>query len=563
MSTQRLTARKGHFGRELPGSPPRTEAQAAGAPVAPDWRVLPRTTASPMSEGRLRAMLDASPDSVLVVGRDGSVAEINRAGLEMFQAGSMEELAGAPLADFVCAEHREAFGLCVEALWRGEKSYSEFESTGRHGRRLWLEMHAAPLRDAEGKVVAYLGILRDITARRELNKQFIQAQKMEVVGHLVGGVTHDFNNMLGIILGYTEMLMDGMVPGSPQHEEAEAVFHTAERAAALTNQLLIFSRKQTPRPQVVDLSELIVKIDPMLRRLIRENIKLVTLPEPELGRIEADPSQIEQVLMNLTVNARDAMPNGGMITIETANTTVEDSPDPAHPGVEPGKYAVLSVADTGAGMSDEVKSKIFQAFFTTKPEGQGTGLGLATCHNIVRHWHGCLTVRSALGAGSVFKVYLPCLPPSAKVEKSGLPTVSSPRGVETILLVEDEPGLLQLTAIVLRRHGYTVLKAANGREALSIVHDRPDGEIDLVVTDMVMPEMGGRMMADWLFAIRPEIKVLFTSGYTDFGNGGAARAEMDFIPKPYTPSALLRQVREVIDRAPAGTAAQPPCAIEA
>jgi CheY-like chemotaxis protein len=244
-----------------------------------------------------------------------------------------------------------------------------------------------------------------------------------------------------------------------------------------------------------------------------------------------------------------------MITVETGNASVEPG-DPAHPDVPPGRYAVLSVTDTGAGMSDEVKAKIFEAFFTTKPAGQGTGLGLATCRSIVRHWHGFLEVESRLGAGTTFRVYLPCLPASARVAKQSQAPGLPPRGAETVLLVEDEPGLRELTAIVLARQGYTVLKAANGREALGIVQDGP--QIDLVLTDMVMPEMGGRMMADWIQAMRPGLKVLFTSGYTECSMGGAVDPAMEFIAKPYTPSALLRKAREVIDRPPVEKPAQPP-----
>ncbi len=499
------------------------------------------------SETRLRAILGASPDCVLVAGRDGRLSEINPAGLEIFEAASIYDLAGTPLVEFVSADYRDAFASCVAALWRGEKGCAEFESVGLAGKRRWIEMHAAPLRDTAGEVVSYLGILRDNTARRELNKQFIQAQKMEIVGHLASGVAHDFNNMLGIILGYAEMMMEGMVPGSTQYEQAEAVFHTGERAAALTRQLLIFSRKETPRPCTVDLSELIVKIDPMLRRLIGENIGLVTLPEPELHRVETDPSQIEQVLMNLTVNARDAMPNGGTITIETRNATIVEG-DPAHPGIPPGCYSLLSVTDTGDGMTQEVKSKIFEAFFTTKPAGKGTGLGLATCLGIVRHWRGHIEVESGLRAGSTFKVYLPSLPVSVTAGNPGKSPGPAPRGVETILLVEDEPGLLALTSIVLQRQGYTVLKAANGREALGIVNDGAR-EIDLVLTDMVMPEMGGRILADWLRTIRPRLKILFTSGYTECSLEEDAESAMEFLPKPYAPSELLKKVREVLDGA--------------
>jgi CheY-like chemotaxis protein len=300
---------------------------------------------------------------------------------------------------------------------------------------------------------------------------------------------------------------------------------------------------------VVDLSELIVNVDAMLRRLIGENVKLVTIPEPELGRVEADVCQIEQVLMNLSINARDAMPGGGTITIETANVDVPEG-DGAHPRIPAGPYAVLYVRDTGAGMSDELMAKIFEPFFTTKPAGQGTGLGLATCHSIVRHWRGYLEVESRLGSGSTFQVYLPRLPETALAKGEIAQAGPPPRGVESILLVEDEPGLLALTTIVLQRQGYTVLKAGNGREALDLVHKRHGRGIDLVVTDMVMPEMGGRMMAEWLRAIDPRMKILFTTGYTNWGADGAIDATMDFIPKPYTPSGLLRKVRDVLDGQP-------------
>jgi nitrogen-specific signal transduction histidine kinase len=397
---------------------------------------------------------------------------------------------------------------------------------------------------------------QDNPAGTELEPRFMQAQKMEVVGCLASGVAHDFNNMLGIILGYTEILMEGMTAGSVQYQNAQAVFRTGQRAAALTRQLLVFSRKQVPFPELVDLSELITTVDPMLRRLIGENIALVTLPELNLGYVESDAGQIEQVLMNLTVNARDAMPRGGCITIETGNAHVSPD-DPAHPGVPAGTYAVLSVADTGIGMTAEVKAKIFEAFFTTKPVGHGTGLGLATCQKIVRQWHGHLTVESTPGAGARFKVYFPLVSSSSAAEKVSGTMGPPPRGTETILLVEDEAGLLALTATVLQRQGYTVLKAANGKEALQIVYEPRECEIDLVVTDMVMPEMGGGMMADWLEAVKPGIKILFTSGYTEWGDGTAIASEKEFIPKPYTPSALLRKVRQVLDLPGAESMATP------
>jgi CheY-like chemotaxis protein len=335
-------------------------------------------------------------------------------------------------------------------------------------------------------------------------------------------------------------------PGSNLHECVLTIIQTAERAAALTRQLLIFSRKGTAEPKVLDLSNVITGIDPMLRRLIGENVTLASEPEPNLNLVEADPGQIEQVLMNLTVNARDAMPNGGTITIATANATVAEDGISGEQ-IPPGDYVVFSVADNGQGMSEEVKAKIFEAFFTTKPAGKGTGLGLATCQSIVSRWRGHITVESELGVGTKFSVYLPRVSGFVRTALAASQSGGLPRGSETILVVEDEPGLRELAASVLQKQGYTILKAGNGQEALRIVRERRGLPIELVLTDMVMPEMGGKMMADWLQATNPEIKILFTSGYTDCGLDGALDAGIEFLQKPYTPSALVRKTREVID----------------
>jgi len=497
------------------------------------------------SETRLRMIFESEPDCVQVVGRDGKVTEINPAGLEMFEADSLEQLSNRSIVKFVAEAHQEAFNDCVEKVWRGEKTCVEFEMVGLRGARRWMEMHAAPLRDPQGEVVALLGIARDNTARKELEAKFIQAQKMEVVGQLASGVAHDFNNMLGIIMGYSEITMGNLSSGSPLHEDVLKILQTAQRAASLTRQLLIFSRNEAPQPRVLDLSEVITGIDPMLRRLIGDNITLVTEPDLELGCVEADPGQIEQVLMNLTVNARDAMPNGGAITISTSNATVAGD-EISGTQMAPGDYVVLSVADDGHGMSEEVKAKIFEAFFTTKPAGKGTGLGLATCQSIVTRWRGHITVESEPGMGTKFKVYLPRVTGSVSAAASSQ-TGRLPRGTETILLVEDEPGLRELAALVLQRQGYVILEAANGQEALRIVRERRNLPVDLVLTDMVMPEMGGKMMGEWLQATNPKIKILFTSGYTDFGVDGTLDAGIQFLPKPYTPSALARKAREVID----------------
>jgi two-component system cell cycle sensor histidine kinase/response regulator CckA len=505
-----------------------------------------QTAALYASEARLRTIFETGADCVQVVGRDGKLIEINPAGLQMFEADSLEQLANCPMAQFVLDEHLTAYTSCVKAVWGGEKSSAEFEIVGLRGARRWLDMHAAPLRDSAGEITALLGIVRDNTARKELEAKFIQAQKMECVGQLAGGVAHDFNNLLGIIMGYSEFAMAEISPGSNLHECVLTIIQTAERAAALTRQLLIFSRKQTVEPKVLDLSSMIAGIDPMLRRLIGENVTLASEPEPNLNLVEADPGQIEQVLMNLTVNARDAMPNGGTITIATANATVAEDGISGEQ-IPPGDYVVFSVADNGQGMSEEVKAKIFEAFFTTKPAGKGTGLGLATCQSIVSRWRGHITVESELGVGTKFSVYLPRVSGFVRTALAASQSGGLPRGSETILVVEDEPGLRELAASVLQKQGYTILKAGNGQEALRIVRERRGLPIELVLTDMVMPEMGGKMMADWLQATNPEIKILFTSGYTDCGLDGALDAGIEFLQKPYTPSALVRKTREVID----------------
>jgi two-component system, cell cycle sensor histidine kinase and response regulator CckA len=507
-----------------------------------------QTAALHASESRLRVIFESGPDGVQVVGRDGKLIEINPAGLQMFEADSVEQLANFPMAHFVTEPHLKAFNACEETVWRGEKSCVEFEVVGFRGARRCLEMHAAPLRDSAGQIVALLGIVRDNTARKELEAKFIQAQKMEVVGQLAGGVAHDFNNLLGIIMGYSEAAMSEVSAESPMHGDLLTILQTAERAAMLTRQLLIFSRKETVQPKVLDLSEAITGIQPMLRRLIGENIKLVAEPELDLGCVEADPGQIEQVVMSLTVNARDAMPNGGTITIATANVRITGD-EMNGPKMTPGDYVALSVADDGHGMSEEVKARIFDAFFTTKPAGVGTGLGLATCQSIVSRWRGHITVETALGAGTKFTIYLPCVRGSVGNVAASGPSEALPRGSETILVVEDEPGLRDLSASILQKQGYVVLKAGNGQEALRIVRERRGLQIDLVLTDMVMPEMGGKVMAEWLQATNPEIKIIFASGYTDYGLDGGLDLEMEFLQKPYTLSALVRRVREVIDRA--------------
>jgi two-component system cell cycle sensor histidine kinase/response regulator CckA len=498
------------------------------------------------SETRLRTIFDAEPDCVYVLGPDGKVDSINPAGLELFQVASLEQLTDCPLWQFVVEKDRAAFQAGVKAVWRGEKRCTEFEIIGAQGRRRWLEMHAAPLGDQQHRTVGLLGIARDQTKRKELEAQFVQAQKMEVVGQLAGGIAHDFNNLLSVILGYAELTMAELSSGSVLHQQVQTMFHMAERAAGLTRQLLLFSREQTTEPVVLDLSELVVRLDPMLRRLISENIVLSTEPELEHCGIEADSGQIEQVLMNLTVNARDAIAAGGKIMIRTASTIIAAGADSSIPA---GDFVALSVSDNGSGMTPEIKARIFSAFFTTKPAGKGTGLGLATCQSIVNRWGGHIAVMSEVGAGTTFTIYFPRVSHAIDTIPGADDGGVLPRGEETILLVEDEPGLRELAATVLQKQGYEVLKAAHGEEALTIVRQRGDQRIDLVLTDIVMPEMGGKAMVEWLQATHPELPILFTSGYTDWDLDEAMDKKIEFLPKPYTPSALVRRTRKVIDDA--------------
>jgi signal transduction histidine kinase len=394
--------------------------------------------------------------------------------------------------------------------------------------------------------------MHEVEARdehKQLENQFIQAQKMEVIGNLAGGVAHDFNNMLGVIMGYCEIIMTKLPAENPVREHVEQIQHAAERAVGLTRQLLVFSRKQTVQPVVLDLNATLGSLDKMLRQLIDENIDLHIVAGKELGRINADSGYIGQVLMNLVVNARDAMPNGGELTIETSNVMLDESYAGIHTGVIPGNYVMLDVSDTGAGMTDEVKAHLFEAFFTTKPSGKGTGLGLATCQTVVKQSGGHIGVYSEIGKGTTFKIYFPRVDQPLDAAADPLQTGPLPRGTETLLVVEDEPSVRQLARGVLETQGYEVLSASNGQDALRVARGHKGSPIRLVVTDVIMPQMGGKVMAEWLKTTYPDLKVLFTSGYTGdtIAHHGVLDAGVEFLPKPYTPAILARKVREVLD----------------
>jgi signal transduction histidine kinase len=389
-------------------------------------------------------------------------------------------------------------------------------------------------------------------ARKRVEEQFVQAQKMEVVGQLAGGVAHDFNNILSVIMGYCDLTLEKLGSDVSSKSHLETIRAAAERAAGLTRQLLIFSRKEAVQPVALDLNGVLKDMDKMLRRLIDENVELAVIQGTGLGLVKADSGYIGQVLMNLVVNARDAMPQGGKLVVETRRVTIDKDSAPLHPGLPSGDYVVMSVSDSGTGMSAEVKACLFEPFFTTKPKSKGTGLGLATCQTIVKQCGGCIEVQSEVGRGSTFLVFLPCLAQSAAPAPAGAKTGPLPRGTETILLVEDEPSVRHLAVNVLRSLGYNVLSASNGQDGLQAARNHKGKPISLAVTDIVMPRMGGRMMAEWLKAMYPDLKILFTSGYTDDAifQHSVLDVGVNFLPKPYSPASLAHKVRQLLDSAP-------------
>ena len=385
--------------------------------------------------------------------------------------------------------------------------------------------------------------------RQRLEARYIEAQKVEVLGELAGGVVHDFNNFLAVIIGYSEMIEAKLGPNSSLREYTDQIRLASQGAAGLTRQLLVFSREETVLPLVLDLNDVVQDMEKMLRRLIGEHIAMTMVPGKQTGRVKTDPGYVGQLLMNLVVNARDAMPRGGRLTISTDNATLDNDYALAHPGAVPGDYAVLSVSDTGTGMTEEVKARLFEAFFTTKLKGKGTGLGLATCQTIVQQSGGHISVDSELGRGTTFNIYFPRvdlpLDAAARPAKTG----PLPRGTETLLVVEDEPALRHLTCGILKAQGYEVLSASNGQDALEMAREYKGGPIHLVVSDVIMPLMDGKVMASWLKAAYPDLKILFTSGNPD--EGGTHQTEransVEFLAKPYAPTALTRKVREMLN----------------
>ena len=421
-----------------------------------------------------------------------------------------------------------------------------FRITRPDGEQRWILTHAMPVRNARGDVYRIAGLGMDVTERQNLERQFRQSQKMEAVGRLAGGVAHDFNNLLTVITSYTSLLL-----GDPQladvfRDDLAQIGKAAESAATLTRQLLAFSRQQVVEPKPIDLNDVVRDAGKILRRVIGEDITLVTKLAPDLGFVLADFGQIEQIIMNMTVNARDAMPSGGRVTLETANISVREGPAVEHFTAGPGPYVVLTIRDTGTGMTEETKARMFEPFFTTKEAGKGTGLGLSMVFGIVQQGRGYITVDSVLGEGTTFNIHLPSVSPELAADVAVSATIS-PRGTETVLLVEDVEALREIVRRVLVEQGYVVLDAVDAPAAM-LRAEKHRGPIHLLLTDVVLPGLSGRELAERLGAARPEMKVLFTSGYTDDAvvRRGVLERGVAFMQKPFTPEVLARRVREVL-----------------
>ena len=512
----------------------------------------------------LRTIIEAEPECVKRMAPDGTLLDMNAAGLAMIEADSLDEVRGKSVYPLVRPAYREAFEDLNRRVSLGESDALEFEIVGLKGTCRWMETHCVPLRNEQDGSVSVLSITRDITKRkqaeaalRQSEDQLRQSQKMEAIGKLAGGIAHDFNNLLTAITGYSDLLLGQVSLDGQARKNGEEIRKAAFRAAALTNQLLAFSRRQMLTTKVLNLNAVVMDLEPMLRRLIGEDVAMKIVPGPALGQVQADPSQIEQIVLNLVVNARDAMTRGGVMTIETSNVSVDESSAGRHETFRPGPYVLVAVSDTGCGMDEPTRSRIFEPFFTTKEPGKGTGLGLSTVYGIVKQSDGYVWVYSEPGLGTTFKVYLPRITSALNKVPADAERPLPPRGTETILLVEDEDVVRSLVSKILQDNGYRVLAASRSEEAF-LISGRHEDPIHLLVADVVMPGMSGRELAERLVSLRPLMKVLYISGYTDDAvvRHGVQAASMAFLQKPFTPAALLHKVREVLETRARDGAAQ-------
>jgi PAS domain S-box-containing protein len=481
----------------------------------------------------------------------GNVANWN-AGAERIKGYVAEEIVGKHFSIFYTPEDVLAGRPQAQMATAVRTGRAEDEGwrTRRDGSTFWANVILSPIYDSAGSLLGFAKIARDLTERRNLEEQLQQSQKLEAIGSLAAGVAHDFNNLLSVILSYSELVAADLAEGDPKRADLNEIQAAGLLAVALTRQLLAFSRQQVLQPRIVDLSETVAGMANMLQRLIGEDVELSTVCEPALGTVLVDPGQMEQVLMNLALNARDAMPQGGTLTIETSAVAIDEARAAELIGLRHGPHVQLTVSDTGHGMDKATQARMFEPFFTTKEVGKGTGLGLATVFGIVKQSGGAIWVASEPAKGTVFKLYFPMTDRTAVVRSSTPPESDTLLGSETILLVEDDERVRILARTILGKYGYTVLDAKGGGDAFLLCEEYPHA-IDLLLTDVVMPRMSGRLLAERLLSLRPQMKVLYMSGYTDDAvvRHGIFYSTVAFIQKPITPVPLARKVREALDSA--------------
>jgi PAS domain S-box-containing protein len=499
---------------------------------------------------RLAAIVESLGDAVIGKDLNSSITSWNK-GAEKIFGYAASEMIGTSIMRLIPAGRQDEENQILGKIQRGE-GVEHFETLRqtKDGRLIDVSVTTSPIKDATGKVIGVSKVARDITARKELEAQLFQSQKLETVGKLAGGVAHEFNSIMTAIIGHSELMLRDLPSGDPLVQNAAGIRRAAERAATLTRQLLAYGRRAFLRPEALDLNQVMAGTEGMVRQIMGGNVDMRIVPAEDLRAVKADAGQIEQVIMNLAMNARAAMPNGGKLTLETANIAFDQEHVGRDPELKPGDYVMLAITDTGTGMSAEVKARAFEPFFTTKDVGQGTGLGLSTCYGIIKQSGGHISVYSEPGRGTTFKIYLPPVESQTKIPIPRLDSPDLPRGMETILLVEDDPALREMAAILLRRLGYTVLAAANGIEALSLKQPRDNGHVDLLFTDVVMPHMSGQELSERVRALYPHTRTLFTSAYTENAivHQGVLNKGVALLQKPFTPSALARKLREVLDQ---------------